>query len=68
MEEKSGLCLKWETIFKKKCRIHVVGGDLDEKNGDDYLKKMGMNKNDCMNELDELNTFGIWNQSLRNDK
>ena len=59
MEEKSGLRLKWERIFKKICRTHIVGDDLDEKDGDDYLSKMGINKNDCINELEELNTFGI---------
>ena len=25
---------------------------------EDYLAKMGIDKNDCINELDELNTFG----------
>ena len=28
---------------------------------EDYLLKMGINKNDCINKLDELNTFGVVN-------
>ena len=51
MEDKSGLCLKWERTFKKICRTHVVGDNLDKKDGDDYLTKMAINKNDCINEL-----------------
>ena len=31
MEEKSGLCLKWERNFKKICTTNVVGADIDEK-------------------------------------
>ena len=56
MEEKSGLRLKWKRAFN---RTRIVGDDLDEKDGDDYLTKMGVNKNDCIHELKELNTFGI---------
>ena len=59
MEEKAGLHLKWEQTFKKICSTHVDGDNLDEKDSSDYLNKMGINKNDCLNELEELNTFGI---------
>ena len=59
MEEYSGLHLKWERTFKKICRTHIVEDDLDEKDSSDYLTKMGINKNDCINELEQLNTFGI---------
>ena len=59
MEVNSCLCLKWERNFKKICRTHIVGDDLDEIDSSDYLTKIGINKNDCINELGELNTFGI---------
>ena len=52
MEEKSGLRLKWERTFKKICRQHVVGDNLDEKDEDNYLTKMSINKNDYINELE----------------
>ena len=59
MEEKSGLRLKWERTFKKISRKHIVGDNIDKKDGDDYLAKLGINKNDCINEMEELNTFEI---------
>ena len=59
MEEKSGLRLKWEINFRQICRTHVVGDDLGKKDSSDYLTKMDINKNDCINELEELNKFGI---------
>ena len=59
MEEKPGLRLKRERTFKKISRTQVTGDDFDKKDGDDYLTKMGINKNDCINELEDLNTFGI---------
>ena len=59
MEDKSGLRLKWEITFRKICRKYVVGDDLDEKESSGHLTKMGIKKNDYINELEELNTFGI---------
>ena len=59
MEEKSGLHLKCERTFRKICRTDVVGDDLDEKDSSDCLTEMGINKNYCINEPEELNKFGI---------
>ena len=53
------MCLKWERNFKEISRTHIVGDNLDEKDEYDYLTKTGIDKNDFINELEELNSFGI---------
>ena len=57
-EEKSGLRKKWESVYREICKMYLIDCESDI-NDEDYLLKMGINKNDCINELDELNTYGI---------
>ena len=46
--------------YTKNCKMYCIDCKLDSQD-EDYLLKMGIDKNDCINELDELNTFGVVN-------
>ena len=40
--------------------MYLIDCELEIQDND-YLLKMGMNKNDFINKLDDLNTFGVVN-------
>ena len=42
------------------CKMYLIDCELDSED-EDYLLKMGIDKNDCINKLDELNTCGVIN-------
>ena len=44
--------------YKKVCKMYLIDRQLEIQD-DDYLLKMGIDKNDCIDKLDELNTFGV---------
>lgn len=59
MEENSGIRLKWERIYKEICKEYVDGSELDDDNEDDYLTKMGIDKRDYLQELNNLDSYGV---------
>ena len=68
-EEKSGLQEKWESVQKEVCKMYLIDCELEIQD-EDYLAKMGIDKNDCINELGDLNTFGVvnWKYNVFNMK
>ena len=46
--------------IQKICNMYLIDCELDSQDVD-YILKMGIDKSDCINKLDDLNIFGVVN-------